>query len=104
MLPQAADFRAEADALRDLLSTLSAADWDRATQFKRWTVNDICLLYTSLDPAQFEAARGEFGAEEAGEMRAALGPVEARTAEQALSWVGGICLLYTSRSRPPTCG
>jgi uncharacterized protein (TIGR03084 family) len=41
MLPQAADFRAEADALRDLLSTLSAADWDRATQFKRWTVNDI---------------------------------------------------------------
>jgi len=41
MLPQAADFRAEADALRELLSALSAADWNRATLFKRWTVNDI---------------------------------------------------------------
>jgi len=41
MLPQAADFRAEADELRGLLSTLTAADWDRATLFKRWTVNDI---------------------------------------------------------------
>jgi uncharacterized protein (TIGR03084 family) len=41
MLPQAADFRAEADALRALLLTLKDTDWDRATQFKRWTVNDI---------------------------------------------------------------
>jgi uncharacterized protein (TIGR03084 family) len=41
MLSQAADFRAEADALRDLLSTLSGTDWDRATLFKGWTVNDI---------------------------------------------------------------
>jgi uncharacterized protein (TIGR03084 family) len=41
MLPQAADFRAEADALRELLVTLSEPDWDRATLFKQWTVNDI---------------------------------------------------------------
>jgi uncharacterized protein (TIGR03084 family) len=41
MLPQAQDFQAEADALHDLLMTLSDADWERETQFKRWTVNDV---------------------------------------------------------------
>jgi uncharacterized protein (TIGR03084 family) len=41
MLSQAADFRAEADSLHDLLVTLNEADWDRATLFKQWTVNDI---------------------------------------------------------------
>jgi len=41
MLPQALDFRAETDALRDLLAPLGDADWARATLFKAWTVNDI---------------------------------------------------------------
>jgi uncharacterized protein (TIGR03084 family) len=41
MLPQAADFKAEADALHALLDTLSDADWARPTLFKRWTTNDI---------------------------------------------------------------
>ncbi|MSO99675.1 MAG: TIGR03084 family protein [Acetobacteraceae bacterium] len=41
MLPQAADFRAEADDLRELLATLTDADWDRSTLFKQWTINDI---------------------------------------------------------------
>ena len=41
MLPQAADFRAEADALHALLVRLIDADWQRPTLFKRWTVNDI---------------------------------------------------------------
>lgn len=41
MLPQAVDFRAEADELHKLLLTLSEADWDRPTLFKQWTVNDI---------------------------------------------------------------
>jgi uncharacterized protein (TIGR03084 family) len=41
MLPQAADFRAEADELRALLVTLQASDWGRPTLFKQWTVNDI---------------------------------------------------------------
>ncbi len=41
MLPQAADFRAEADALHALLATLTEADWARPTLFKRWTTNDI---------------------------------------------------------------
>lgn len=41
MLPQAADFKAEADALHALLVTLTDADWGRPTLFKRWTTNDI---------------------------------------------------------------
>lgn len=41
MLQQIADLAAEADELYPLLSGLQEADWDRATLFKRWTVNDI---------------------------------------------------------------
>jgi uncharacterized protein (TIGR03084 family) len=41
MLPQAADFRAEADELHKLLVTLTDAGWDRTTLFKQWTINDI---------------------------------------------------------------
>lgn len=41
MLAQAVDFRAEADALHALLSRLSDADWNRATTFKSWTINDV---------------------------------------------------------------
>jgi uncharacterized protein (TIGR03084 family) len=41
MLPQVADFQAEADELHQLLVTLTDADWDRPTLFKQWTVNDI---------------------------------------------------------------
>jgi uncharacterized protein (TIGR03084 family) len=41
MLPQAADFRAEAEDLHALLVTLRDADWGRPTLFKQWTVNDI---------------------------------------------------------------
>jgi uncharacterized protein (TIGR03084 family) len=41
MLPQVADFQAEAEELRGLLATLKDADWERQTLFKSWTVNDI---------------------------------------------------------------
>ena len=41
MLSQAVDFKSEADELYQLLMTLDDAHWDRATQFKGWTVNDI---------------------------------------------------------------
>src|ERR1700761_6255223 len=41
MLSQAADFRAEAEELHQLLVTLTDADWTRSTLFKQWTTNDI---------------------------------------------------------------
>ena len=41
MLAQAVDFRTEADALHGLLGILADADWNRATTFKSWTINDV---------------------------------------------------------------
>ena len=40
-MEQAADFRDESDAIFALLEPLADADWDRATQFKGWTINDV---------------------------------------------------------------
>jgi uncharacterized protein (TIGR03084 family) len=41
MLEQALDFEAESDQLLELLESLEDADWQRETQFKHWTINDI---------------------------------------------------------------
>jgi len=41
MLQQAIDFQVECDELRRLLEGLSERDWQRETQFKRWTANDV---------------------------------------------------------------
>lgn len=41
MLQQARDFREESDALFDLLAPLNEQDWERKTQFKSWTINDV---------------------------------------------------------------
>jgi uncharacterized protein (TIGR03084 family) len=41
MLQQAIDFRDESDALFAILNTLQESDWQRKTQFKEWTINDI---------------------------------------------------------------
>jgi uncharacterized protein (TIGR03084 family) len=41
MVEQAIDFRDESDALFALLDPLEDRDWDRKTQFKDWTINDI---------------------------------------------------------------
>ena len=41
MLEQAADFQDESDALHRLLETVTDTDFDRATQFKGWTLTNI---------------------------------------------------------------
>ena len=41
MLQQAIDFREESEALFALLDTLEEQDWERKTQFKEWTINDV---------------------------------------------------------------
>lgn len=41
MMQEAIDFREECDALCKLLEPLNDADFDRVTQFKDWTVNDV---------------------------------------------------------------
>jgi uncharacterized protein (TIGR03084 family) len=40
-LTQAVEFREECDALYDVLEDLPDADWERPTQFKSWTFNDV---------------------------------------------------------------
>ncbi len=40
-MEQATDFRDESDAIFALLAPLGEADWDRPTQFKGWTINDV---------------------------------------------------------------
>jgi L-fuconolactonase len=67
MLPQAVDFRAEADALHALLTTLTEADWERATLFKAWTVNDIVQ---HLHESDLNAAASVAGADPFARMRA----------------------------------
>ena len=69
MLPQAIDFRAEADALHTLLATLQDADWNRATLFKNWTVNDIVQHLHSGD---LMAAASVAGTDPFAQMRAAM--------------------------------
>ncbi len=41
MLQQAIDFREECDALFALLDPLDEQDWEKRTQFKGWTLNDV---------------------------------------------------------------
>jgi uncharacterized protein (TIGR03084 family) len=41
MLQQAIDFQAESDELRALFEGLNEQDWQRETQFKKWTINDV---------------------------------------------------------------
>lgn len=63
MLPQIADLRDEAEELRTLLAVLEPADWQRATLFKGWTIDDIVQhlhmgdamgLASAIDPAAFD--------------------------------------------------
>ncbi len=41
MLQQALDFQAESDELLALVEGLEESDWERQTQFKSWTANDV---------------------------------------------------------------
>jgi uncharacterized protein (TIGR03083 family) len=41
VLQQALDFQAESDELLALLEELGDQDWQRETQFKGWTINDV---------------------------------------------------------------
>ncbi len=86
MLPQAIDFRAEADELHKLLSTLSEADWARPTLFKQWTVNDIVQ---HLHDGDLMAAASVAGPENFAAFRAA---------RQALI-AGGLTRLEATRER-----
>jgi uncharacterized protein (TIGR03084 family) len=96
VLQQIVDFRAEADELHRLLAPLVDADWDRATLFKQWTVNDIVqhlhmgdiMAYTAAtDPNGFDALRADIAA------KRASGLTRVAETRQRLGGVSGARLL-----------
>jgi len=60
MIAEIADLRAEGKELYALLDTLCDSDWDRVTQFKAWTINDVVL---HLHAADVQAAASAQSAE-----------------------------------------
>lgn len=93
MIQQVDDLRAEAAELHHLLAGLHDGDWQRPTQFKAWTIDDIVrhlhmgdtmALASASDPAEFaalladiQAARGK-GLSRIEETRQRLGSLAGR--------------------------
>jgi uncharacterized protein (TIGR03084 family) len=89
MLPQAIDFRAEAEDLHGLLVTLQETDWERPTLFKQWTVNDIIQ---HLHDSDLMAAAAVAGAD----------PFAAYRAERQAMIDSGLTRLQATRRRMGT--
>ncbi|MEZ0167682.1 TIGR03084 family metal-binding protein [Microvirga sp. TS319] len=64
MLEQIVDFRDEASALAGLLARLNEGDWERVTQFKEWTINDVILHLYASDWMAAASARSAHAYEE----------------------------------------
>ena len=89
MLQEAIDFRDESDTLLTLLDTLDEKDWERKTQFKDWTINDViahlhfgdyAAAVSLSDGAAFTALMRSFAA------KAKQG---ARHLDSTHAWLGG---------------
>lgn len=68
-MQQATDFRDECAALDAILEPLAAADFDRTTLFKDWTINhvlqhlhffNVMADYSAFEPEKFDADYAEF--------------------------------------------
>ncbi len=89
MLEQAKDFREESEALHALIADLDAADFDRATQFKGWTVNDVIGHLHFWNVAADRSLTDEAAFDEMlAPVMARLGGGGLREAENA--WLGGL--------------
>lgn len=95
-MEQARDFLEECEAVANLLSGLSAADFARETQFKTWTINQIMqhlLFFDRLaglsvtDPERFDRAYGALS-----DLRE-KGMDLAQATDHALDGLEGIALL-----------
>ena len=72
MFEQPADFRDESEALYQLLAPLPEPEFERETQFKRWTIHDVvshlhawnrAAYFALTDPAEFVRLRDDLLAE-----------------------------------------
>jgi uncharacterized protein (TIGR03083 family) len=96
MQEQVQDLRDEATEFQRLLEPLADADWDRATLFKSWTINDILQhLYSGDERAVASIANAErYDALSAALNAAREGGVSRgwrRPAGVSVACAGGIC-------------
>jgi uncharacterized protein (TIGR03084 family) len=90
MIEQAADFRDEAEALCALIEPLKEQDWERETQFKRWTINDVIAHLHFADFAADLALRDAAVFKTFGRDFAARARPEKRHVDLTHDWLGGI--------------
>jgi len=90
MLQQAVDFREECDALFTLLETRAAQDWERKTQFKGWTINDVIAHLHFADYAADLALQDSTAFKDFVLQVAEANKRGRKHLEFAHSWVGGI--------------
>lgn len=98
-LTQAADFLAESEALHDAIEGLGDADFDRVTQFKNWTLNDVFVhlhfwnqaaQLSTRDEAAFGTLMGRLmGALQSGGLRAfENAEIPLRGRDLRAAWIG----------------
>lgn len=101
-MQQAQDFHDECAALDAALAPLDAADFDRVTQFKDWTINhvlqhlhffNVMADYSAFEPERFAADYARFS-----ELRAAAGSMVGPT-DTLLGGLKGRALLDAWRAR-----
>jgi len=89
-MQQAEDYRAEVQALADLVDPLADADFDIRTQFRDWTINDVIGHLYMFDVAALKTLQGE------GEFAAFFAPIQAQLAKGAslrdaqIPWLDGL--------------
>ena len=84
---QADDLRTEGNELKELVGSLNEADWQRATPFKSWTVNDVIAHLQHHRPGGHAGACGSWRLPRHGAVRPAR-HLERRCCEQS----GGLAL------------
>ncbi|MEX0349202.1 MAG: TIGR03084 family metal-binding protein [Paracoccaceae bacterium] len=83
-MQQAADFVAECEVLDEVLGALTGPDWDAATLFKGWTINDVLVHLHFWNGAADLALRDPNGfADESRALLAAINAAGFRATENA---------------------
>src|SRR5712692_7418259 len=89
MIEQARDFRDEADALFALIDPLDELDWERRTQFKDWTINDVIAHLHFADYAADLSLKDSAAFKEFARKLAAPVKPGGRRLDATHEWLGG---------------
>ncbi len=98
-MEQAQDFFDESEALAAILDGLESVDWERTTQFKGWTINDVIVhLHYWNRCADLALTDPEGFSEELGELRKALAGSGLRAYENGIVAERGVDLFEAWRA------